>query len=519
MGASSPSLSAASVVRELQIVAKRFGIRVEEFFVDFDKHRARKLSAEHFRMGLRAAFEGRLTLTEGQVQALLSEYAVTGAEAKGVPVALTPVRWRDFTEAINAAFTTADLETQPLSTPYFDEAGWELQQLPAEQMALVEALLLRFEKQVRMRSLSLHPMMRDFEKNSRSPKMADRVTRTQLRQALSVSDLQHTNAEFEALAARFDTRKDGSVDYVAFINVLEPQEGYNQRKSTGTLHSTGGFHHPHSTSALSTHQPGRPPASLDQPRLLEKPSTDVAELVARMRRRCQQLRLRVEDAFRDGDRLNSGAVTVEQFRSGIACAFDTSGLALTEAEFGFLVQAYRRTPASGAGVAPGVLLVNWRPFCADVDPVVTGLEQNPLAVVTPVAIDRSLKQLAPEREAALAVVIANIRHRFITRRVLLKPFFLDFAQSRIKATTADHVTRKQFRQALSTAGIELPAAQLELVYEKFDDSNDLSINYVAFTRAVDPQETYSDRPSEPRNLFTDGYIKVRVMLQPAQSAF
>ncbi|KAJ1629129.1 hypothetical protein T492DRAFT_130020 [Pavlovales sp. CCMP2436] len=88
MGASSPSLSAASVVRELQIVAKRFGIRVEEFFVDFDKHRARKLSAEHFRMGLRAAFEGRLTLTEGQVQALLSEYAVTGAEAKG---ALLPI--------------------------------------------------------------------------------------------------------------------------------------------------------------------------------------------------------------------------------------------------------------------------------------------------------------------------------------------------------------------------------------------------------------------------------------------
>lgn len=27
---------------------------------------------------------------------------------------------------------------------------------------------------------------------------------------------------------------------------------------------------------------------------------------------------------------------------------------------------------------------------------------------------------------------------------------------------------------------------MELIYEKFDDSNDMSINYVAFTRAVDP---------------------------------
>lgn len=148
----------------------------------------------------------------------------------------------------------------------------------------------------------------------------------------------------------------------------------------------------------------------------------------------------------------------------------------------------------------------------------------------------------------------------------------------MKATVADHVTRRQFRQALSTAGVELPAHQMELIYEKFDDSNDLSINYVAFTRAVDPavsaaaeggtlgaaraspsgrlawgraparcrlsvatarstltpyhacrrrppfrraarvQETYSDRPTEPSQRFTDGYLKPRVVLPTAQQA-
>jgi hypothetical protein len=175
------------------------------------------------------------------------------------------------------------------------------------------------------------------------------------------------------------------------------------------------------------YQPGRPPTSLDQPRLLEQPAADVVELIARMRRKCKTLRLRVDDAFRDHDRLNSGAVTVEHFRSAIARAFDTAGLALTEAEFGFLVQAYRRT---GPGIPTGTLLVNWRPFCADVDPVVTGLEQNPMAEVLPVRVDRTLKQLTAEKEAALAEVLGAIRHRFITRRVLLKPFFLDFAQSR-----------------------------------------------------------------------------------------
>jgi len=89
----------------------------------------------------------------------------------------------------------------------------------------------------------------------------------------------------------------------------------------------------------------------------------------------------------------------------------------------------------------------------------------------------------------------------------------------MKATVADHVTRKQFRQALSTAGIELPAAQLELLYAKYDDSNDQSINYTAFTRAVDPAETYSDRPAEPRQPFADGYARPRVVLPSQQRAF
>lgn len=303
----------------------------------------------------------------------------------------------------------------------------------------------------------------------------------------------------------------------------------------------------------------------------------------------------MEDAFRDHDHLNSGCVTVEHFRSAIARAFDTANLALTEEEFGFLVEKYRRsTPAQIAPsgvvakrpVPPGVLLVDWRLFCADVDPVVTGLEQDPLAVVKPATVERKLKQLSPEREVRklpssllrsslhglccppsspafrctapqdsaltrqprlpsparltgracrgarggapplrnaaradeallprLCTVAVSSRcgspcthllrvagnlpslakppplltHPYCAPRHSCAPGFYFRSRKRsMKATVADHVTRKQFRQALSTAGIELPADQMDLIYEKFDDSNDLSINYVAFTRAVDP---------------------------------
>ncbi|KAG8462710.1 hypothetical protein KFE25_004686 [Diacronema lutheri] len=559
-GTPTPPVEPGAIVRELQLCARRYGIRVSDFFVDFDRHRSRKLSPAHFRIALRGAFERRLALSEAQVVALIRAYAAgDGGGGGGSDAQPTLVRWRDFADDVDAAFGVKELERTPLAAPSFLEEVRALPEVTAEELALVEAVLERFSRAVRQRSLALAPQLRDFERSARSPLMVGRVTQTQFRQALGSAQLELTNGEFAALVKRFDTRRDGSVDYVQFVHLVDPSEAH-QLAPGRAVRSTCGYHHPRvlEPASRSAYQPGRPPTSLDQPRLLEKPSSNVADLVSRMRNKTLVLRLRVEDAFRDHDHLNSGCVSVEHFRSAISRAFDTASLALTEAEFGLLVRHYQRAPAAESALAtinagasgtqsppaesapasaeaaeppaaatgarkravpPGVLLVDWRAFCADVEPVMTGLEKDPLAEVHALRADRALQVLSDEDEEALAQLLASIRHRFVTRRVLLKPFFQDFAHSRMKATVADHVTRKQFRQALSTAGIELPAAQLELLYAKYDDSNDQSINYTAFTRAVDPAETYSDRPAEPRQPFADGYARPRVVLPSQQRAF
>jgi len=49
-------------------------------------------------------------------------------------------------------------------------------------------------------------------------------------------------------------------------------------------------------------------------------------------------------------------------------------------------------------VPPGVLLVDWRAFCADVEPVMTGLEKDPLAEVHALRADRALQVLSDEDE-------------------------------------------------------------------------------------------------------------------------
>lgn len=83
------------------------------------------------------------------------------------------------------------------------------------------------------------------------------------------------------------------------MHLVDPSEAHTLEPGR-TVRSTCGYHQPRVLEPASAfpYQPGRPPVRLDQPRLLEKPSTSVEELVARMRNKCLVLRLRVRAAPR-----------------------------------------------------------------------------------------------------------------------------------------------------------------------------------------------------------------------------
>ena len=48
-------------------------------------------------------------------------------------------------------------------------------------------------------------------------------------------------------------------------------------------------------------------------------------------------------------------------------------------------------------------------------------------------------------------------------------------------------------QALSRFGVELDTAQAELLFDRYDDLGDGSVNFVALVRDVDPYENFSGR--------------------------
>ena len=108
-----------------------------------------------------------------------------------------------------------------------------------------------------------------------------------------------------------------------------------------------------------------------------------------------------------------------------------------------------------------------------------------------------------------------MRDRFSIREVYVKGPFHDFALSKNSPKMIDHVTRQQFVQGLARLGIEPSPTELELLFKKYDDDGVGNVNYVAFSRAVDALETFSDRNKEAiakRATFYGGFRKSKVPL-------
>eukprot|EP01052_Picozoa_sp_SAG31_P053652 SAG31_NODE_13869_length_841_cov_1.114555_1_plen_86_part_00 len=62
----------------------------------------------------------------------------------------------------------------------------------------------------------------DFEANQNSVMVINHVTEQQFRQCIHRLDLKLAEADVAAIAAYFDDRGDGTVNYRAFVNYVDP---------------------------------------------------------------------------------------------------------------------------------------------------------------------------------------------------------------------------------------------------------------------------------------------------------
>ena len=122
---------------------------------------------------------------------------------------------------------------------------------------------------------------------------------------------------------------------------------------------------------------------------------------------------------------------------------------ISQADFETLVTHY-------AVEQPGLMLFKWREF---VDDIVYGVGESTQLHRTPNAdykvpvvppIDwQKMGELSPQEEQKLLALIARFRHFTHTRRMLVKPYFVDAERNRRSMRVVDHVTRPQFEACLA----------------------------------------------------------------------
>jgi len=200
--------------------------------------------------------------------------------------------------------------------------------------------------------------------------------------------------------------------------------------------------------------------------------------VEKVQSKVVEKRVRMYEHFQDFDALRKGFCTVGQVKT----VFTILNLAkeIDRVDFDQIVAQYMREDG----------MFCYADFCADVERAFTipCLEKDPHT--TPMMPDftttaparRNKIVLTPGKRTRFAALEDKIRTRVVSRRMLLKPAFMDMDR-----TQKGHITKTQFARVMHMLGFELDENAISLLSAVYCDmGNHNDFNYVDFCQSVDP---------------------------------
>lgn len=209
-------------------------------------------------------------------------------------------------------------------------------------------------------------------------------------------------------------------------------------------------------------------------------ANDPTDVEDRLRAMVVMKRVRIEEFFRDFDKLRKGKVTINQFTSILSML----NFNLTDAEFSSLALQYKTNDPDNQ--------FDYFAFCKSINQAFTtqGIDKDPTVTVKPVNQEdtflarRKYLEISEEDQKNLDDIMEQYRVAVQNRRINLKPQFQDF-----DVTKNGHVTKMQFLRVLAQLGIYAPESVLQLVLKKFMDRGNIDeVNYVDFCNFVDRPE-------------------------------
>jgi Ca2+-binding EF-hand superfamily protein len=405
----------------------------------------------------------QLALTEAEVQALLAKYS----RGQGL------YDYASFCANIDAVFGPEGNQAAAIH-----QSKSEALFSPEQQQRLV-AVLETIRREVRNKRILIKPRLQDFDKTR-----SCHISSEQFRRVLKETGLLPPDEEdFQLVVRKYLDKGDLSqVNYVLFCREVDLPEDIAPAYRPKNPQPEPVVLHGQRREAGSTFYEG-PTAGLDviSNRFSEQAvnkANDPFSVKERIRALVVMNRLRIEEYFRDFDKLRKGRVTRTQFESVLSAL----KVQLSKEEFDALFAQF----ATEDG------FFNHAEFCASINRAFTdpSLQKAPLSQVAPVTVDstkvarKNYLATTQEEGAMLSQLLREYRSAVQIKGLYLKPMFQNFDRTR-----SQHVTKHQFLRVLSTLGVYTEERKLNALLKAYlDKGNTEEVNYADFCEDVDSSE-------------------------------
>lgn len=324
----------------------------------------------------------------------------------------------------------------------------------------------------------MKPGFQDFD-----PARTCHITAQQFGRVLKGLQLMPTDDVFELLCKNyFDKNNTREVNYVKFCQDVDrpedmfPSLNFGEPDNApavfaGTVAQNKSNFFPGSTKGLSVLQ-----------NRFQQPSVNISNDPNDIEKRIQSLvvmkRVRINEFFRDFDKLRKGKVTPTQFKAILS----SLNFNLTEEEFESIINKYK-TPDN---------MVNYAEFVEIIDQAFTlkGIDKHPNVRVAPISSDATLHarkkflEFDESDSAEMLAILEEYRRIIQTKRLEVKPMFQDF-----DITKCGHVTKTQFIRVLNQLNIMIDERFMSQLLKKYmDKGNADEVNYFEFCNDVDRPE-------------------------------
>lgn len=434
-----------------------YKIRIEQFFIDFDKLRKGTVSKDQFRRILKLS---GIDLQDYQYDLLVKKYSLDGT---------SNMDWFTFCKNIDKIFTTRGIEKNPLyvvppigsdsTTP----ARRHYLKLNEDEREKLLQVLTLIRQEIQTRRILFKKHFQDFDVVHNGF-----VSRSQFLRVLSLFEIYPQEELLNVLLKCYtDNSNLNEVNYYEFCKDVDGQDEVTQSINNTHASRFGQI----------------PEAKTRDPYIYKDTNQGIDEVIARIQQKVKEERIRLREFLRDFDRLRSGNITNSQFRIGLNMA----KLPLSNSDFTAITEHFKVPEKQGH--------MKWAEFCDVVDQVfnLKNLEMNPNATAQVQSLhNKSARELMGPFDLEIARKLID-RFKFFTQatRLYVKQFFQDWDR-----LGRNKVSPKQFRQVLATVKFNITDAEHRAITQYYLCS-DGNLNYVEFIKDTTPESmAISNEPVE-----------------------